>query len=1079
MTSPNRDIIDEIKSKLDIVNVIGEEIELQDEGGGHFVGSVPPVGHSGKSLKVDQNLQIWHDMKNSDGGDVFDWIGRSFSDPRGRDFPEVLRIAAERAGVELIEITAEERERVEVYNLLTKVAGIYHQNLTPELYDTIKEKWGIDRETVDRLQIGYAISGDDLLKLDRLTLQQSGLIYESFSHVVFNHRIIFPYWKNGKVAYMIGRTLDGQPKYLKLLVSSEKYPEIKVQNSCFYGEDSLRGVDYCIITEGVTDCIVMLQAGFPCISPVTVQFREKDHTKLISLTRELKCVYICNDNEENEAGIKGALKTAEALERARIETRLIILPKPEGCDKIDIADYMKEYSPEDFKKLMDSSMELCDYLLEQQVISTTSTSTTRLKAFKVFAVNDLSFMPDDEWEVFVKNEVAKKFRLNKTDINKVFAAIEKERQKKNRNEAGEQKTQENGEEGEEESTRYKLPPLEERLKAYPEEVIRKANEILDSGDPFLYICDTWNEIHVGDRNLGEMLACSIACTQLLNAGIGIHEKPSGDSESGKSHACLSMGKLCPPWKFRATTFSPKVLYYMPDLIPGTILYTDDIDLSDKGVVSTIKKATADFENETVMDTVIDGKPVTKSIPARIDFWLSSVDSIDDVQLGTRFIYSNTESETGHDHEVNHKQKGRCLGIAPEESSEKVLICRCMLEYICDNLYNVFSAYGFVSTWSEESKKRNQEKFLDVLLSVTVFNYRQRETVHGNLVGTLEDWKQAVSIYSYVAQNNSCMLTDEEIVILHTIHEMCQLYCDGAQHKKLFKELKETNKFKKSESTLKRILLGDTKGKQGFKEKVPGFTYDKVEQPILGENGFEIRGAGKTRALCYSYDGDLFDGLPEGVDVVEAIKNGIFVSCDYEIAEALEQVFKDDPVQVYKLKDNSRELYNWKREYRNQKKPSEISRNQQNSNAQNFASSNFPIVNNNNKNDNNMGRNHKKGDEEGGEINMYPSSPQMEKNTCISKTPLKTVNSVNSANSASANSDQGLISAPCSLNSEASIYSRLREILKRFVQSRYHFVVDSVPEMVEKFNTKYPGFKRELGEQTVLDVANKLNERGWN
>ena len=120
-------------------------------------------------------------------------------------------------------------------------------------------------------------------------------------------------------------------------------------------------------------------------------------------------------------------------------------------------------------------------------------------------------------------------------------------------------------------------------------------KILDSGDPFEYICDTWNEIHVGDRNLGEMLACSIACTQVLNAGLGIHEKPSGDAESGKSHACLSMGKLCPLWKFRSTTFSPKVLYYMHDLIPGTILYTDDIDLSDKGVISTVKKVTADFE----------------------------------------------------------------------------------------------------------------------------------------------------------------------------------------------------------------------------------------------------------------------------------------------------------------------------------------------------------------------------------------------------------------------------------------------------------------------------------------------------
>ena len=47
-----------------------------------------------------------------------------------------------------------------------------------------------------------------------------------------------------------------------------------------------------------------------------------------------------------------------------------------------------------------------------------------------------------------------------------------------------------------------------------------------------------------------------------------------------------------------------------------------------------------------------------------------------------------------------------------------------------------------------------------------------------------------------------------------------------------------------------------------KRKVPGFTFDKVEMPYSTENGLR-KGAGKTRALCYTYDGDLFDGLPEG------------------------------------------------------------------------------------------------------------------------------------------------------------------------------------------------------------------------
>ena len=207
-------------------------------------------------------------------------------------------------------------------------------------------------------------------------------------------------------------------KYKKLLVHKERHEYVSpcVQNSYFYGEDSLRGADYCIITEGVADCIVMLQAGFPCISPVTVQFRDKDHQKLLNLTKGLKRVYICNDNELNAAGLKGALSTAEALENEKIEARLITLPKPEGIDKIDIADYMKEHSPEDFKGLMGSSVRLWQYKLNKQVISQKATSFERLRAFKSFISIDLDGMPFDEWEVFVNNEVAKKFQLKAKEI---------------------------------------------------------------------------------------------------------------------------------------------------------------------------------------------------------------------------------------------------------------------------------------------------------------------------------------------------------------------------------------------------------------------------------------------------------------------------------------------------------------------------------------------------------------------------------------------------------------------------------------------------------------------------------------
>ena len=442
-TNNNRDKVEEIKGKLDIVDVIGRDISLHDNGNGEYVGSVPPIGKSGQSLKVDRQQQLWYDMKNGRGGDAFDWIGRDFSDPKGKDFPDVLRAAASLAGVELEDMTAEEKEaaaeKAAIHDLLTEATEIYHGNLKPFIYDNIKEKWGITPETVDRFKIGYATGGRDIEELDNKTLCKSGLVYASDGRLdsgIFNCRIIFPYWKNGKAVYMIGRSTSKTPrrkdgsepaKYQKLLVHGDKFPYVSpsVQNAYFYGEDSLRGFDYCIITEGVTDCIVMLQACFPCISPVTVQFRENDHPRLINLTKRMKRVYICNDNETNNAGINGALSTAETLENAGIEARIIELPKPDDVDKIDIADYMKKHSPEDFKALMVSSVRLWTYKLSKRKVPVTKLDKRR--AFEDFIVDDLKGMPYADWELFVTNDATKHFGLNKKEakptIDKVRGSV--------------------------------------------------------------------------------------------------------------------------------------------------------------------------------------------------------------------------------------------------------------------------------------------------------------------------------------------------------------------------------------------------------------------------------------------------------------------------------------------------------------------------------------------------------------------------------------------------------------------------------------------------------------------------------
>ena len=168
---------------------------------------------------------------------------------------------------------------------------------------------------------------------------------------------------------------------------------------------------------------------FPCISPVTTKFREEDYPKLLKLTEKLKTVYICNDNEVNESGLKGALKTAEVLEGAGIETRLIQLPKPDGINKIDVAEYLKDHTGDDFKTLMTGAAGLWDFKLSRQVLP--NKTLQRKKAAERFILDELKGMSPDDLQTFVMNDVKTHFQLKASDVRKVMKLAQAEAHKTN------------------------------------------------------------------------------------------------------------------------------------------------------------------------------------------------------------------------------------------------------------------------------------------------------------------------------------------------------------------------------------------------------------------------------------------------------------------------------------------------------------------------------------------------------------------------------------------------------------------------------------------------------------------------
>jgi len=1049
MSSADRDKVEEIKNALDIVDVIGKTVSLHRESNGSYAGATSPTSKSGASLKVDKSKQCWHNFATGEKGDVFDWIGHENRlDVRGAGFPEVLRIAADLAGIELADMTEEERgtakEKADIHNLYTEAVEIYHKNITPELYDLIKEKWGINRETVDKLKIGYATTDRDLKDLNKMILKKSGLVFVNNGMVggeIFQGRIIFPYWKNGKVVYLIGRETEETPeterekrmKYKKLLVHKEgrEYVSPVVQNSCFYGEDSLRGSDYCIITEGVADCITMLHAGFPCISPVTVQFREKDHPKLLSLTKGLNRVYICNDNEANQAGLKGALSTSEALENAGIETRLIILPRPEGLDKIDIADYMKDHSPEDFKGLIDSSVRLWEFKLNQCVIPASANSLDRLRAFKAFISNDLHLMQADEWGVFVNNEVTKKFKLTKKEVKKTVEGATEERVKKWVDEDEQPEEHENEQ--------------DDQIREYPAKIREAANDILENGDAFDFILKKWNTLHVGDKNIGEHLLCSIGATMIPNTRLGLHMKPSGATGTGKSDAMEYMLELLPTYKYITGSLSSKVLFYDESLKTGAIVYTDDAKI-EGDIIVTLRALTSNYQKETVHRT-LDGdlKVNVRKIPPRVTIWMSSCDSIPDEQLQTRFCLGDTDESTEQDSKVNDNQKKRATRMYSENPEDDILTCRCIFDTIFQNECAVYAPLVDAIEWNDKPHRRNFDKFLDMLFSVTLYNFRQREKVHGGIVSTLKDFDRAVEVYNGTAANNACNLNGKEMAIMKVIQA-------SPGRTITFTELQEKTGIK--ETNLRYTMNGRTVASEGLLGKVKGLSkLDKTDS--VGSADGTVRTS--TKSTVYKYTGDLFELNSKLFQSVATIDRGKAERLTREFVSSDTENTHDNHNAHTTLTDDVRDKNNCSKDNNNNNN-TKITNNEKNE------IDDFTHINEN------AGISQQKDNG-----NSYSGIMCESCESCIDSGQLITNDDV-SCNVSALTTKSTDNEKYCEPN--APVSSLLRKALNKFAWTEYNGTVESIPVMVGKFNERNPEYKQRLGLDAVLSNAERLKTRGW-
>lgn len=328
----SEDVIEEVRMKNDIVDVISSYVRLQKKGSSYF-GLCPFHNEKSPSFSVSRDKQMYYCFGCGAGGNVFTFLMEYEHD----SFTEALQILADRAGVELPkeEYSKEAKERADLRETLlviNKLAAKYYFAQLRSEKGEIARRYLADRElsedTIIHFGLGYATKySDDLsryLKMkgysDELIVQSGlGSVDEKNGiHDKFWNRVMFPIMDaNSRVIGFGGRVMgEGKPKYLN---SPETPIFDKSRNLYGLNRARISRKPYFLLCEGYMDVIALHQAGFTnAVASLGTAFTS-GHASLIR--RYVQEVYLTYDSDE--AGTKAALRAMPILKEAGITAKVI------------------------------------------------------------------------------------------------------------------------------------------------------------------------------------------------------------------------------------------------------------------------------------------------------------------------------------------------------------------------------------------------------------------------------------------------------------------------------------------------------------------------------------------------------------------------------------------------------------------------------------------------------------------------------------------------------------------------------------------------------------------------------------
>lgn len=385
--------IEEIKNRVDIVDLISEDVKLR-KSGKNYTGFCPFHANTRTpAFVVFPDTGTWRCFGEcNEGGDVFRYVMKK----EGWDFKETLRTLAERAGIRLEPLTPqrkEQNERAEQLRRLLEDAVVFYRSQILQTepgrkaMDYLVDKRGIKPETAEIWGLGYAPNSwdatmnyftnkgypvQDLAEVGLIIEREDGKVYDRF-----RHRLMFPIRDaGGQITGFGGRVLDPEdiPKFMNSPQSL-----LFDKSSILYGlnlaRKAIRSMDQAVIVEGYLDVIVVHQEGFQnTVSPMGTALTETQMRQLKRFTRRFILAL-----DPDAAGVKATLRglevARETLDRsadmvfdargllhneARLQADLRVSALPDELDPDEIV--LRD--PEEWKGIIEHAKPIIYHVLD-------------------------------------------------------------------------------------------------------------------------------------------------------------------------------------------------------------------------------------------------------------------------------------------------------------------------------------------------------------------------------------------------------------------------------------------------------------------------------------------------------------------------------------------------------------------------------------------------------------------------------------------------------------------------------------------------------------------------------------------